>query len=393
VKPVKTLLTLVSIASCIGAEFFPQSSAAQCSGILKSVSYNSVISGTGNDSHTIDIPQFDPSKGTLVAVKITSVVSLKYAFQLENNNASATSYSVQLGRNDFISSSALPSPVSNMNNIHQNYGPYALGASNGVSGSGPDYISVPQFTVLNNYLDINDSITTSVANFLGSGTVEFDYFTTTYYNITGNYAFANTAADNINFTVAYYYCNTEVLASDIISFIASEQNAQNVKLSWATQNDIQGRTYEVQESTDGINFADISAISSAPENNDAGNYLYYYHIAKTDKDKIYFRIKVIDPNADIKYSVIRSIDLNEASGISLYPNPSNSFINIVFNQPGKDWQLDIFSSDGALMQRNAFSNTNTAHIGFINRLAPGLYFIHAYEKLLQKSYVLSFSVQ
>jgi len=352
-----------------------------------------VISGSGNDYHSITMPQFDPSKGTLVAVKITSVISLQYAFQLENNNNSSTTYTVGVGRNDYIGSTALSSPLTNMNHILQNYGPYSLAASNGVAGSGPDFISVPQFTVLNNYADISDSITTSVANFLGMGTVEFDYYTTTYYNITGNYAFSNTSSDNINFTVAYYYCNTAVLASAIIDFLATKQDNETIKLAWTTENEVPGLTYQIQKSADGNSFSDVVSMPANPSNNDVENYSYYYSIDKADKDKIYFRIKMTDANGNTKYSEIRMIELNNTGGISLFPNPSNSFVNIFFNQQQGNWQVDIFAPNGDLVQRNNFSNTNLAHIGFIKRLAPGLYFIHAYEQALQKSYVLSFSIQ
>jgi len=386
-------LILSYIALCITGFVLPQFTNAQCSGPFKSISYNSVISGSGNDYHSITMPQFDPSKGTLVAVKITSVISLQYAFQLENNNNSSTTYTVGVGRNDYIGSTALSSPLTNMNHILQNYGPYSLAASNGVAGSGPDFISVPQFTVLNNYADISDSITTSVANFLGMGTVEFDYYTTTYYNITGNYAFSNTSSDNINFTVAYYYCNTAVLASAIIDFLATKQDNETIKLAWTTENEVPGLTYQIQKSADGNSFSDVVSMPANPSNNDVENYSYYYSIDKADKDKIYFRIKMTDANGNTKYSEIRMIELNNTGGISLFPNPSNSFVNIFFNQQQGNWQVDIFAPNGDLVQRNNFSNTNLAHIGFIKRLAPGLYFIHAYEQALQKSYVLSFSIQ
>jgi hypothetical protein len=130
---------------------------------------------------------------------------LQYAFQLENNSHSAATCTVGIGRNDYIGSSALSSPLTNMGNILKNYGPYSLGASDGVAGSGTDYISVPQFSVLNNYTDINDSITAGIGGFLGTGNVEFDYFTTTYNNVSSIYTYKATANDVISFTVTYYY--------------------------------------------------------------------------------------------------------------------------------------------------------------------------------------------
>jgi len=287
----------------------------------------------------------------------------------------------------------LSSPLLNMNNILQNYGPYSLAASNGISGSGPDYISVPQFTILNSYNDINDSITSGVANFLGTGTVGFDYYTTTYYNIPGNYTFNYTASDAISFSVSYYYCNTAVLNSDVIFFNAKYQSDNTIDLSWQTENEQTGRIYTVQKGSDGINFEETADIKSINDTASA-DYLYHYNITAKDKNEIYFRLKIVDENNNIHYSEIRSVDLNKfPNGISLYPNPSNSFINIVFDHSVNNWQIDIFTASGELLQRNYFANTNSAHISFINKLAPGVYFIHAINQDLKKNYVLSFMTQ
>ena len=392
-KPVTTLFLRTPILLIAIGIVLPSLSYSQCGGVLKSISYNTTINGTGNDYHSIVMPQFDPGKGTLVAVKISSVISLQYAFQLENKSASAASYTLGVGRNDYIGSTVLSSPLTNMNNILKSYGPYSLAASDGVTGSGPDFISVPQFTVLNSYSDISDSITSGVANFLGTGNVEFDYYTTTYYNLAGNYSFNYTASDAINFSISYYYCNTVVLKSDITSFDAKYQSDNTINLSWQTANEQPGRIYTVQKSSDGINFVETGDIKSSIDSS-AAEYSYKYNITASDKNQIYFRLKVVDANNNISYSEIRSVDLgNSLNPVSLYPNPANSFINIVFDHSINNWQIDIFTASGQLLQRNYFANTNSAHISFINNLAPGVYFIHALNQDLKKSYVLSFMTQ
>jgi hypothetical protein len=394
VKPLKTLLFKASFALFVAGILFPVLTNAQCAGILKSAVYDTVINGTGNDYHSITLPQFDPSKGTLVSVKLSSVISLNYAFQLENNNSVPTSYNVQVGRNDFISSTALSSPATNMNNIKNTYGSYALAASNGVTGSGPDYISVPQFSILNNYNDISDSIVSSVASFLGTGNVELDYYSTTYYNISGNYNFNSTANDVINFSITYYYCNVVLLASDITDFSATKENDESIKLMWITQNEVADRVYEIEKSADGKNFTYITSVHANTDSNNVGHYLRYFNPTSSDKDKIYFRLKEIDKNGDTKYSEIRSVDLDaNTQPVYLYPNPSNGFVNVVFNQPNKNWQVDIFAAQGALIQRNHFSNTNLAHIDFKNRMAAGMYFIRVIDEQSQKNYLLPLSVQ
>jgi len=392
VKAAKTLCIHACIALFATGILLPAFSYSQCTGSLKSISYSMVVPGTGNDSHTINIPQFDASKGNLVSVKISSVVSLQYAFQLENNNHAATNYTVSVGRNDFISSTALSSPITNMGNILQNYGPYSLGASDGVTGSGPDYISVPQFAVLNNYADITDSITNGVANFIGNGNVEFDYFTTTYYKLAGNYTFNFTANDVINFTVSYYYCNIPVPTSSLINFDAKLQKDNTINLSWQTANDQVNRTYNIERSSDGTNFDELTNVKSIEDT--VADYFYNYSVSANDKNKIYFRLRIVDQNNNTTYSALREVDLvDEQNEISLYPNPSHSFINVVFNHTLNNLQIDILSAGGESLQKYNFANTSSAHINFVNWLPPGVYFIHAYDPDLKKNYVLSFMTQ
>jgi hypothetical protein len=398
VRPVKTLIVPFGILLIAFASNFPELCYSQCTS-LKSVSYDSIVAGSGLESHVIDLPQFDPSKGTLVAVKITSVISLEYAFQLENNAHSAANFTLGIGRNDYISTSALSSPVSNTNNIMKYYGPYSLAASDGVVGSGPDYISVPFFPVLSNYLDINDSITDGIAGFLGTGNVEFDYTTNTYHSLSGNYTYNFTASDTLDFTVTYYYCDKAVAAPSVTSFAANIRGTNTVNLVWQTANEQADRNYTLQKSSDDTTFDDLVSIKSTGDSTLA-SYLYNYAITSKDKSEIYFRLKITDTTPIVQYSAVRSVKLQETSNtpivpsvLTLYPNPSNTFINIVFNQPADNWQIDIISSDGVILQRSRFANASMAQIGFIKKLPPAAYFIHAFDLSLQKSYVLTFLVQ
>ncbi|HEX4374666.1 MAG TPA: T9SS type A sorting domain-containing protein, partial [Puia sp.] len=289
-------------------------------------------------------------------------------------------------------SSVLSSPLTNVGNILQNYGPYSLGASDGITGSGPDYISVPQFTVLNNYTDVTDSITNGVANFIGNGNVEFDYFTTTYYKLAGNSTFNFTANDTINFTVSYYYCSVPVITSSLIDFNAKLQKDNTINISWQTANDQTDRTYNVERSSDGTSFDAVTNVNAIKDT--VANYFYDYNLNTNDKNKVYFRLKIVDQNNNATYSSMREVDLAEQQKeISLYPNPSHSFINVVFNHALNNLQIDVLSSTGESIQKFHCSNTSSVHIDFINSLPPGVYFIHAYDFDLKKNYVLSFMTQ
>lgn len=365
---------------------------AQCSASLKNISYSNVLNGTGNNSWGFLFPQFNPSQGTLVAITIKATISVGYSFNLENNSAVSAVYNVSINRRDSISSSNLSSPLNNINT--QNFGPYNLSASDGMAGSGLDFASQGKTMLLNNYV-INDSIISNVVPFIGTNHTVFNYNPATIASVSGGagYSFTSSANDTMHFLLTYYYCNAIVLSTTLTDFIAAKESDKTIKLSWTTQNELADRIYVIQKSYDGINFGEMDSIKSLVEKT-SSDYSDNYFISASDKNKIYFRLKIIDENGDINYSEIRAVDLDENNpGIYLYPNPSNSFININFNGASGNWQTDIFADNGQLIQRNYFANASSAHINFISKPASGVYFIRAFNADSQKNYVESFIIK
>jgi type IX secretion system substrate protein len=395
-KPVKAvnLLTILRfVLLCFFITTISLQLNAQCGSGLQSKSYSVVLTGTGNNVWGFSIPQFNPSIGTLVAVDIKSAVSVNYSFNLENNDDVAVAYTAVIERDDFIQSAALHTPV--YKSVIQNFGPYTLAASDGIPGSGPDYISQGPIAFLNNYI-INDSITDAVAGFFGLGSASFSYIPSTYVFANGgaDYSLSGTAADTMKITLTYYYCTTNILSSDITSFSVTKEPGALAQLDWVTENEIAGRTYEIEESNDGKNFNDIASSTSVVNGNSSSNYRYDYALAPGTSGKLYFRLKEINADGYVKYSEIRNIEIDNNKEIYLYPNPADNFINIVFNEPATEgWQVDIFAADGRLVQRNQILKTGIARIDFLHRLAKGVYIMRANDTRTKKMYTQSFIVR
>ena len=392
-KPVKAVI-LLTIPRFFLLWFFIATvslqSNAQC-GSPNKISYHVTLSGTGNNSWGFVFPQFDPSVGTLVAVDIRSEISVNVNFQLFNIGASADTYTVLAGRNDNLTVSALSSPISNAYPV--DYGPYILQAGQDTVGAGS--VSSPQFFSLMSDYVVNDSINSAVAGFLGTSWVVFNNNPYTYTSVISgsNYDLLNTFSDTMKISLTYYYCTANILATDISAFTVTKESNELAKLNWATENEVAGRNYEVEESPDGKFFNGIASVASLPNGDGTGNYDYDYAIAAGTTGKLYFRIKQINGDGYTKYSAIRSIDIDH-SGIYLYPSPADNFINIVFNMPSSNgWQADIFAADGSLVQRNYFVSGGTAHIDFLHRLAKGVYFLRATDKQTQKMQTQSFVVR
>ncbi len=369
---------------------------AQCSNTTTQVSYDTLVTGVGstNDPYIFSFPKFDGQQGTLLSVNIRSVLTLSYHYDIENTLGSAQNHKLRLSRYDDISSVALPVPVSNALSAPQHPLWYNnnLSASNGVNGSGGDFRSVAPFYVLNNDTII-DEVLYNTADFLGSGTVSFDYATAmdlTRNPVSGALITNDGAADEIKFIVTYTYCSNIMLASDITSFIANKKD-EEVNLRWFALNEHTGRQYELLKSTDGKNFTTVTKLHSNPGANNTGNYQFNYVPLPNEEGKLIFRIRQTDADGSIKHTSLRVVDIganNTTSGIRLLPNPATgNNVSIVFhNTIRADWQVEIFNAGGQLMGSRRYNNSLVAKLNTDYRFSSGLYIIRATNTKTQERF-------
>jgi hypothetical protein len=375
----KTLRQAICFVSLILFAAF--SVKAQCTNSFQSITYDTVVIGTGNDIHTFTLSQFDPSIGTLLSAKINSTISLNYGFSLTNIEAVQRNFSVKVGRYDNYNSPALSSPYSGF--VDTSIGSYLLDPGNTITKS--------PYTILYRYSQ-NDSVTSDAVNFLGNNKATFNYTPITYTVLTGSniYSYSATATDTIHFSVTYYYCNSAILASDIISFSANKLSKEIINLSWATMDMPNSIIYEIQAGSSSSQLSTVGSINSDGSN----NYSYKYKIAATEQGKLYFRIKIIEATGEVKYSEIKQVNLDNDNTISnafIYPNPAQNYINI--NLDKSDWEIGIFSATGNLIQLDQFINTSFAHINFKSSLVPGTYFIKAESLVNQSKRIAGFIVK
>lgn len=353
----------------------------QYAGVLKSISYDTLIIGTGNNTHSITLPKFDPSIGTLVSANINSTISVNYGFTLKNVEAVQRNFSVSVGRYDEFSSAALSAAYTNL--IDTNIGSFLLDPGQSVSN--------PPHAVLYRYSQ-NDTVTSNVVNFLGMGAVNFNYMPITFTNLSGSniYYYSATANDTTHFTITYYYYASTVLEMGLTSFSAERANDETVLLSWSMANPQPGMTYVIEK---GTNESNLFPAASLLENNIDNNYAYHYQIGANETGSLYFRLKYITASGQVKYSEIKEVNIPGGSMTytSAYPNPASDYINMPLSMD--DWDIAIFSSLGRRIQQNHFSNTSFARIGFATKLTAGIYFIRAQNKSSKKQAVASFMVR
>lgn len=365
------------------------SSAQTCVSPVNKVVYYDTLTGSGNGLNTVSFPKFDPMLGTLTQVNISLQISILYNFQLENGEAvNINNYRVRVTRDDEIASSALMSNF--FNTYSKTYGSYRLTASDGIAGSGTDFISVGPTYVMNKQTVTQSYYNT--ADFLGQGTVDFDYTTTTYSAVLGsvNNNFNSIATDTVIFKLEYVLCPTWFLKAELGAFNAQLADNRKVHLMWSAKNEEADRHYQLQYSYDGRQYFNLNERPSLPVTGGESRYLFDHFLPDTYHGKtVLYRIKVVENDGKEKYSETRVVALREigSAAISLLPNPAKDRVQIVFNgQVRSNWKLELFNPTGMLIRTLQVKNASGVELGNLAALQKGLYTVRCTDLLSSRSY-------
>ena len=382
----KTISYLAKLClSLVLISFFQGSAFGQCAPPYQSLTYDTLVQGSGNTNFIFTIPQFDPNLGTLVAIDVHSTVTVNYGFTLANTDVIPFDFKIGIGRIDHFLSEELEAEYSNT--MSANVGTYYLDPG--------DVVSLPQRTVISRYKHAL-KVSTNTAPFLGYRQLHFQYNPRTYTIHSGSsvYAYSAIATDTIHFSVTYSFCANIALATVLSDFLAEKKSEDQVGLSWKVANEQAGRSYELQEGSSVADFTTVGATASTANESTAA-YALSFSVSQKQYQPLFFRLKITDRSGAMSYSDIKMVDMSlKSSGISLFPNPSDQFINVSIHQPGSyRWQVDILSATGGLLQTGQVDNGIPARIDFIRRLSAGVYFARMTDSGSGRHIVLPFLVR
>lgn len=367
------ILTLVITANCtLGAW------SQTCTNPMKTLSFDTVFTGSGNAVSTLTFPKFDPLMGTLMSVQFQSEITLLYGYELENRDSiTVNNYKVKVYREDEVSGTALLSPL--MFLYSRTYGPFTLSAGDGQSGTGPDYMSAGPLFVMNRQKFMSTVYNT--ADYLGTGTLDFDYTSNTYSSILGsvNYAFNATANDTIRFRITYSYCSNIFLKADLTYFQVLRKDDGHSRLVWQVDNEETGRRYDIQGSPDGKNFQSLGMLKSLPDLQQKGSYSFISDLTPYKNNRmVFYRIRQTDLDGTVKYSAIQSLTMETGNlpRFHMFPNPATTFTQVTINQEKYgNWLVELYALSGEVLSRQVFNRTRSFRVETPLQLPRGMYLL------------------
>ena len=167
-----------------------------------------------------------------------------------------------------------------------------------------------------------------------------------------------------------------VLPVTILSFDGKLSGGQTI-LSWVTSQELNSNYFEVQRSTDAINYQYIGNVAAS--GNSSLPKQYGFTDSHPSNGINYYRLKIVDMDGKFKYSNIVVIRVNQKGHINVWPNPFTDKIQVAIQQENAAVLqvriLDVSGKTIRLKNINVLRGSNQITIDDLGGLQPGIYFI------------------
>lgn len=173
----------------------------------------------------------------------------------------------------------------------------------------------------------------------------------------------------------------QILPAGLLAFAGQREGALN-RLRWTTASEQNNRGFEVQRSTDGVNFMSIGFVNSqAVSGNSTGQLSYSFTDNHPAGARQYYRLRQLDLNNLGRMSNIVLIKGEKPASLAiagLYPNPASTLVNVDLASPVRGQAtIQVLDMTGkSVMQRTVTieAGNNTIPMD-ISRLTKGTYLI------------------
>lgn len=159
------------------------------------------------------------------------------------------------------------------------------------------------------------------------------------------------------------------LPIELMSFNARLNEKKEVMLDWATAFETNSDKFIVQKSKAGYSFENIGQVKAIGESNTVQNYFFLDETP--DQGLTYYRLQQWDLDGSILYANVKTVHIEDAKDIRIYPNPLTSdqqlFIESNTNLP---LRLTLFTVQGRLVLEKQVLNKQYLDL---SHLAPGVY--------------------
>lgn len=164
------------------------------------------------------------------------------------------------------------------------------------------------------------------------------------------------------------------LPIELVDFNVSCVENGRIALEWATLSELNNDYFEIQRSTDGMNYEKIGIVDGAGNSSSYLEYLEFDHQAKAGIN--YYRLRQVDFDGASSYSSSKSVLAYCEESIQVYPNPAeNGLVNVV---GPISLQMEMYTSHGKRVPLQ-IKSTSWGFTLDVSEHAAGTYFLRMYN--------------
>ena len=178
-----------------------------------------------------------------------------------------------------------------------------------------------------------------------------------------------------------YIAPISTLPVKLTAFTASLVK-EKVNLKWETASEINVSHFELERSTDGVNFSKTALVFSYGAADTKANYTYSDNVASFQVPVVYYRLRSVDIDGKSELSETRIIRLSAGTqliSLQTYPNPVMNELRVTLPAEWQNKQitLDILYANGQLAGRQVADGRSQTETINVSRLSPGFYIVKA----------------
>ena len=232
----------------------------------------------------------------------------------------------------------------------------------------------------------NDFFAPSYISLFGGGADRFDYTGTDASSVFDDITIETTGNGDGSTTFSAKQ-ESVALPIKMKSFTAVPFENRDANLDWVTATEINSSHFEIERSDDGVNFTQIGRVEAIGNSVANQDYKFSDREVNMERNDVvqYYRIKMVDIDAEYKYSGIRVVNFTRSDidfTINAFPNPTVNYVqlelsgldNISTERP----MLNVYSNTGELI-RSEVLNSDLGKIDMTNLPGSLYHFIIDYK--------------
>lgn len=160
----------------------------------------------------------------------------------------------------------------------------------------------------------------------------------------------NVYADQVTGTSPFGFSFNSILPVNFVSFNVSKVNNSSIAINWSTSDEVNNSHFEIQRSTDGVNWSSIAIV--VPFEDASIAHLYKYQDKFSFNGAIYYRIRQVDFDGKSTYSNVKMIgDAKPDMQAQIYVSASKTVTIDLENSTEGNVTIRLISMNGMVVNK------------------------------------------